>query len=122
MRYLVYEQLRTNLSIGKPVEQWLSPRVHPNYVELRALTILKERDGTYTTSYVGYFDDGDESFTDIYAFSYPDPDDPEVIKSFDSIDEALHFAMANYNASPDKFVNSGLLQDEYKDYLKTRGK
>jgi len=122
MRYLIYEQIRANLSIGKPVEQWLPPKVHPNYVELRTLTINKERDSSYTTSYIEYFDDGNDNFTDIYAFTFRNPDEPEVSNNFDSIDEALQFALGNYNATPDKFVNAGMLQDEYKDYLKTKDK
>ncbi|MBB3058087.1 hypothetical protein [Mucilaginibacter gotjawali] len=46
------EQLKDNLSIGRSVEQWLGPTIFPNYVTLRTLTIRKERDSTYTTSYV----------------------------------------------------------------------
>lgn len=116
------EQLRDNLSLGRSVEQWLGPAIFPDYVTLRTLTISKERDSTYTTSYVEYFDDGHEDFTDIDAFSYLHPDEPELLNNFDTVDEALQFVLTSYNATPDKFVNTGMLQDEYRDYLKTRDK
>jgi len=122
MRYLVYEQLGANLSIGKSIEQWLPPDIHPNYIVLRMLTISKERNSTYATSYVEYFDEGNEKFTDVYAFTFLNPDEPELLNNFNSVDEALQFVLASYNATPDKFVTQGMIQDEYKDYLKTRDK
>ena len=122
MRYLMNEQLIPNLSLGKSVEQWLSPKQYDNCIVLRWVTIEKNRDATYTTSYAEYFDDGDEDFTDVYEFSYVNPDEPEVLNTFDSVDEALHFVAATYNASSNKFVTAGMIQDEYKDYLKSRNK
>ena len=58
----------------------------------------------------------------MYAFSYLHPDEPELLNNFDSVEEALQFALTNYNAKPDKFVNPGMIEDEYRDYLKTRNK
>jgi len=120
MKYLMNEQLRANLSVGKAVEQWLSPRQHENYVALRYLTIYKERNGTYSTSYIECFDDGDENFIDIGEFSALHPDEPAVLNTFDAIGEALQFVLDTYNATMDKFVAAGMIQEEYRDYLKSR--
>jgi GH15 family glucan-1,4-alpha-glucosidase len=122
MRYLMYEQIRANLSLGKAVEQWLLPKQFDNYTALRWVTIEKNRDSTYTARYAECFDDGDENFTDVYAFSFLNPDEPEVVNNFDSIDEALQFASDTYSTRSDKFVTAGMIQDEYKDYLKSRSK
>src|ERR1700749_3204246 len=99
MKYLMNEQLRTNLSLGKSVEQWLPPKQYDNYLALRWITIDKNRDLTYTTRYSECFDDGDESFVDIGEFSPIDPDEPEELNTFDSFDKALHFVVVAYNAS-----------------------
>jgi hypothetical protein len=114
------EQLRSNLSLGKSVEQWLMPETFDTYTLLKWITIERNKDFTYSTSYTEVFDDGDENFTDIYAFSYADPDEPAVLNTFGSYDEALDFVTEAYHAALDKFVTPGMLQDEYKDYLKTR--
>ncbi|BAU52062.1 hypothetical protein [Mucilaginibacter gotjawali] len=50
------------------------------------------------------------------------PDEPELLNNFDTVDEALQFVLTAYSATLDKFVNRGMIQDEYKDYLKTRNK
>jgi hypothetical protein len=120
MRYLLPEQLRANLSLGRPVEQWLPPRLHDDYVVLRLLRIEKERNSTYATIYIECFDDGNEGFVDVYAFSSVNPDESEVVNNFDLVEGALGFAIENYHASPEKFVGAGMVEEEYKAYLKLR--
>ena len=77
MRYLTNEQLTTNLSLGKSVEQWLSFETKDDYVVLKWLRIDKEKDSTYSVSYIECFDDGDTDYIDIYSFSPVDPDERE---------------------------------------------
>ncbi|TFF35043.1 hypothetical protein [Mucilaginibacter psychrotolerans] len=121
MRYLTSEQLSANLSLGKSVEQWLAPKEEDTYVVLRWLRIDKEKDLTYTTCYIECFDEGDEQFADIYEFSPIDPDEPEVLNNFASADEAILFVKDAYAASLDKFVNAGLIQDEYRNFIMKKG-
>ena len=58
MRYLEKDQLTTNLSLGKSVEQWLSFESKEGYTILRWLRINKERDSKYTVNFTECFDDG----------------------------------------------------------------
>ena len=120
MRYLLPEQLRANLSLGKPVEQWLPPWQHDDYVVLRRVGIHKEKSTRYTTSCVECFDDGDVNFIDIYEFSPLQPGEPEVLTSFDSVDESLQFVIKTYDASAEKFMTAGMIQEGYKTYLASR--
>lgn len=110
------EQLKGNLSVGKAVEQWLSHESKEDYTVLKWLRIDKEKDSNYSVSYFECFDDGDDDFTDIYEFSSLDPDEPYVINSFNSVNEALDFAVNNYSASLERFVTDGMIQEEYVQY------
>ncbi|QQT29436.1 hypothetical protein I6I99_19090 [Sphingobacterium multivorum] len=68
--------------------------------------------------YFESFDEGNEGFMDIYAFSLVDPDKPfGVIHSFYSIADALEFAEAIYKASSNKYTSAGMIQEEYRDYM-----
>ena len=119
-RYLNEEQLKTNLSLGKVVEQWLGSKKEEDYVTLRWLSIEKERNGNYTVAFIECFDDRNSEFTDIYEFSSLDPDEPEgVLNTFVTADDALNFATSNYSASNSKYVSLGMIQEEYKKYLKS---
>ncbi|RZA00250.1 MAG: hypothetical protein EOP47_14525 [Sphingobacteriaceae bacterium] len=120
MQYLTTQQAETLLSLGKSIEQWLSSEKKDDYIILKWLRIDKEKDSTYSVSYIECFDDGDNSFTDIYEFSPLDPDEEYVIKIFGSAQEALEYAIISYSASIDKFVSAGMIQEEYKDYLRVR--
>lgn len=118
MRYLMAEQLRANLSLGRYVEQWLPPKHYDHYTIIRYISIEKNDELTYDVNYWEQYDDGNENFIDVYSFSDVDPDEPGILNTFNSIDEALNFVMANYNTLPDKFVNRGMIQEEYRDYVK----
>lgn len=117
MKYLLQEQLKTHLLLGKPIEQWLSHQKQDGYTVLKWLRIDKEKDATYSVSYIECFDEGDEGFLDIYEFASLDLDEPSIINSFDTIHEALTFATDNYQATESKFVSAGMIQEEYKNYL-----
>jgi hypothetical protein len=119
-RYLNEEQLKTNLSLGKAVEQWLGSKEEKDYTILKWLSIERKRNGKYTVAFIECFDDGSSEFTDIYEFSLLDPDEPEgIINTFITTDEALNFAESKYNASISKYVSSGMIQEDYKEYLRS---
>jgi hypothetical protein len=117
IRYLGEEQLKTNLRLGKSIEQWLSTNRVDNYSIIKWLTIEKEMDGVYNVAYIESFDEGNEDFIDIYEFSTIDPDEPHgIVNTFNSVEEALKFSIITYGASSDKFVSAGMIQEEYRDY------
>lgn len=119
-RYLIPEQLKTNLSLGKAVEQWLGHQQGDGYVILKYIAVEKERNGEYSLLYIEHIDEGNKDFLDIYDFSYINPDEPAVINAFDSIEETLDFALNTYGASPDQYVPAGMIQDDYANYLNNR--
>ena len=122
-RYLDSASLKTNLRLGKSVEQWLPHQQLPDYTVLRYIVITGQDDDAYDVAYIESFDDGDENFFDVYSFSTLDPDEPGgVVNTFESVADAIEFAVNTYQASPDKFVNQGTIQEEYLDYLKTRNR
>jgi len=116
---LTKEQLTSNLRLGKSIEQWLSYIKENDYAIINWLRIDKEKDDMYSVSYFEVFDEGSEEFIDIYEFSKLDPDEPYgIINTFNSVEESLEFATRTYGASIDKFVSGGMIQEEYRDYLR----
>ncbi|PTS93380.1 hypothetical protein DBR11_25390 [Pedobacter sp. HMWF019] len=118
MKYLDIEQLKTNLSLGKTVEQWLGHKHEEDYTVLKWLSIKKERNAEFNVAYIESFDEGSDDFIDIYEFSTLDPDELlGVINTFSTKDEALDFSVNEYGASMGKFVSQGMIQEEYALYL-----
>lgn len=118
--YLSSEQLKAALSLGKTVEQWLNIVHEEDYDVLRWLSIEKEKNGQYSVSYFEVFDEGNEDFLDVYEFSYLDPDVPCIIDYFDNYKQALTHCIEHYHCQENKFVNAGMIQEEYSNYLKTK--
>jgi len=119
MKYLMTDQLKTNLSLGRTVEQWIGHERKTNYTVLQWLIIEKENNGEYSVVFKECFDEGAENFLDIYEFSALDPDEPYgMITTFGTIADAIEFSESEYGASKDKFVNSEMIQEEYLAYLK----
>ena len=120
-RYLDEEQLKTSLRLGKSIEQWLSINNVDDYNVIKWLIIKKEKEEVYNVAYIESFDEGSQDFIDIYEFSTIDPDEPYgIINTFNSIEEALEFSIITYGASSDRFVSTGMIQEEYRDYSNFR--
>lgn len=118
MIYLQNEQLKTNLSLGRTVEQWLGYKQEDGYVVLRWISIEKESSDEYSLAYMESFDEGNEDFLDIYSFSTLDPDEPlGIVNTFSTIDEVISFSLDEYGAKIDKYVSTGMIQEEYRIYL-----
>lgn len=120
MKYLTLEQSIAALSLAKAIEQWLPHVLNKNYTMLRWLRIDKTKDRLYIVQYIECFDDGGYDFTDIYEFSPINPDEPLKMNSFESIQDALDFAVKSYHADLHRFVSAGMIQEEYKSYLINR--
>ena len=116
--YMTEEQLKSNVTLGKAVEQWLGYTKEEDYVVIKWLRIDKEKNQSYTVAYFECFDEGNSEFLDVYEFSQLDPDEPYgALNTFDSIDDALIFSTVTYNALNIKYVSAGMIQEEYRDYL-----
>lgn len=117
MIYLRNEQLRANLNLGKAVEQWLGYYEIDGEIILRWLRVYSEK-GEYNVLYIECYDQGSVDNLNIYYFTVVDPDEPYgLIDTFNTPDEAIEFSLNKYNASINKFVNNGMIQEEYRNYL-----
>jgi hypothetical protein len=116
MRYLGDLDVKMNLAAGRDVEQLLPERYEMNQLIIRYISLERNRSNGWTTRLCEVFDNGNPDFIDIYEFEAVDPDFPfgeEWI--FDSIEGAITFAKENFGAASDRYVNRGLIQDEYKE-------
>ena len=117
--YLSRLELQARVHAGKEVEQWLVYVEEGEYTVLKWLYLTKEDQYQYSVNYLESFDDGDEGWQNVAEFSLLDPD-AEQQALFDSVDEAITFAVGTYGASPDRFIPGGMLPGEYAKYW--RGK
>jgi hypothetical protein len=117
--YLSTAELEARLHLGKGAEQWLSYVQESEYAFIRWLSIDKDR-SQFTVTYFKSFDEGDEGFHDVHEFSVLDPEEAPygVTHEFNSAVEAIAFVVETYGASADKFVASGMIQDEYAKHLR----
>lgn len=113
MRYLSSYDLKVALNIGKGVEQFIGPMKREGISLLRYLWLVPE-DSDYELWVVDCEDVGSEDYVDISSFPTFDEDPPT--HSFQTLDEALSFSQKTYGALPGKWVNQGVVQDEYLDY------
>ncbi|MFD2967195.1 hypothetical protein [Sphingobacterium bambusae] len=117
-KYLNEEQIRSRLGAGRSVEQWLGFVEKDDFTILKWLSIDCVKNEGVAVVYQECVDEGGEEFLDIYEFSPIDPDEPfGVISTFSSIADALDFAVLTYNASNAKYVASGMIQEEYLNYI-----
>ena len=120
--YLTYPQLNSVLILGKPVEQWIGSSKQPDFEIITWIRIDREMNGSYSVSYFEVFDNGNLDFLDIYEFEPCEPDQPYgLTHSFPTSDQALLFCIEKYNASDDKYVYGGMVQEEYRLYLQNKG-
>lgn len=119
MRYLTLSEINTNLNLGKTVEQWLNP----TFDEIEQLNILKwieiekDNEASITLRLSEVYDEGNEENLDIYDFTFVDLDEPFEEIRFITIEEMLEYITNNLNGGINKFINSGMCQEEYKSYL-----
>lgn len=122
-RYLTDYFLRGALQKGHAVEQFLGGFIHEDGPAIRWLELRRDGSGVAVLLHEA-LDDGDMG-CDIYEFTAlnDDPDDlydPTAEHHCDSVEQALALAAKLYGASPDRFVNEGVIQDEYEDFVARR--
>ncbi len=118
MKHLTVDEAFNSLTKGIAIEQWIKDYAELNYVVIEWLRVDKEKDNSYSVAFFRCFDEGEEDFFDVYEFSQIDPNLPYgLIQNFTSAEEAISFAIINYHCYGDKFINAGLIQDEYELYL-----
>jgi hypothetical protein len=120
-RHLNEAEARAAVSRGALIEQWLGSEERDGETVLRYVRVELERSGGLRVTYHEVIDDGGADFFDVYEFTPADPDEPDGVSSFfTDIDAAFQHCTDCYQARVDRFVNAGVIQDEYADYLSSR--
>lgn len=116
MRHLSGFDVLSNLRNGRPVEQLLPRRLENDELVIRFIRIEPQRTGGGAVRLREVFDNGNRDFIDIYEFGSLDPDAPfGEVEQFQGPEAALEYALTTLSADGGRFVNSGAVQDEYKD-------
>jgi len=113
MKYLTEIEIRTLISLGKTLEMFFG-QTADNIEIMNWVSLSKRKTGQIEVSTHSVFDEGDIDNLDIYSFTPVDPDNYFETKEFSTLDEALKFLRDNYQLIDLRFVNQGLIQDEYK--------
>ena len=83
--------------------------------------MTKNIDDLIETKLFDHYDEGDLNYTDIYDFSYVDPDMNFETNTFESIDQCVEFIQTKFHINHIRFVNEGISQDEYADFIRNEG-
>jgi len=119
MKYLTDIEIRTLINSGKTLEIFLGRPADNNEI-INWISLVKNKTEQVELSTHSVFDDGDIDHLDIYSFEYVDPDQPFETKEFSTLDEALTFIRDTHELTDLRFVNQGVIQEEYKR-LKEKG-
>lgn len=117
MRYLLTTDVLGSLRRGKAVEQFLGQSVaDPGF--LRYLE-LRPSDGIIEVWVYDVEDVGSEDYLDLYDFPWLEPEGPDgPMGSFEEPQAAIAHASAQLAADPARWVNAGVAQSEYLDYIR----
>lgn len=116
MRHLNDLDVRTNLAAGREVEQLLPERHERDQRVIRYISIERPGPDCWKVRLCEVFDNGTPDFIDLYEFEAADPDLPFGDEwTFDSIERAMAFARDALGASHNRYVNRGVVQDEYRE-------
>ena len=122
MRYLQGMHLDYAISAGKTVEQFLGAFERDGDQAIRYLTIRKQGERFWLHNHEVY-DEGSEDYLDLYAFEYLEmPEDrfEPFPTEFNTMEDALRYASAEFGADSRRWVNKGVVQDEYSDFIRSR--
>lgn len=116
MRHLLTTDVQDSLRRGSSVEQFLGQAAEPGclrHVELRP------SDGLIEVWIYDVEDIGSEDYLDLYAFPWLEPDGPDgPVATFQDPQAAIIYASVHLAADPARWVNVGVAQSEYLDYIR----
>ncbi|MFI9366962.1 hypothetical protein ACIG5E_38920 [Kitasatospora sp. NPDC053057] len=122
MRHLTPAFALAALQRGKQIEQFLGAIEPDDRHGLRWVALSPSRAGI--TIYLSEVEDvGTDTFLDITEFPPLDPDEEtrgREIAVLPTPEEALHLAERELAADPRRWVNQGIVCDEYQDFRTAR--
>lgn len=113
-RYLTLQEAESSLNRGKDVEIFFGSFTHNSEQCIRWASFSKGASGVNGCLWEA-FDQGSPDYLDIYTFDTPSGEYVEPTKSVTA--ENLKAAASALKIDDLKFVNQGMVQDEYADYL-----
>ncbi|MFJ1895843.1 MULTISPECIES: hypothetical protein [unclassified Streptomyces] len=118
MRHLTPAFALGALHRGKEIEQFLGGIERDGRQGVRWIAISSSRSGT--TVYLSEVADaGTDTFHDVTEFPPLEPDEESwgrEIAVLATLEEALQVAAQELGADPDRWVNQGIVCDEYRDF------
>jgi hypothetical protein len=119
-RYLDSNEANTYLNLGRTIEVFLG-RIMEDKEVISYLTLLRKADGHIEMQLIDHYDEGNLEYTDIYDFSYVDPDMSFETINFGNLEQCKDFIRKRFHLDEIGFVNAGLCQEEYADLIKEEG-
>jgi len=117
MRYLLAIDIPATFRRGNSVEQFLG-RSPVGVGNIRHLE-LRPSDGLIEVWVYDVEDIGDQEHLDLYDFPYLEPDGPDgPVAAFPDPQAAVSYASASLAAGHARWVNAGVAQSEYLDYIR----
>jgi len=115
-RYLTLKEAESSLNRGKTVEIFLGPFTHDSKKCIRWASFSKCAPGIAGCLWEA-FDQGTIDYLDVYTFESLSGEYDEPTKSVSA--ESLKSAASALKIETLNFINQGIVQDEYADYLST---
>jgi len=113
-RYLTLLEAETSLSRGKTVEIFLGPFTCNSEKCIRWASLSKSEAGVAGNLWE-VFDQGSIGYVDVYTFDSPSGEYYEPIKSVAA--ETIKSAALELGIKDFNFINQGIVQEEYADFL-----
>jgi hypothetical protein len=113
--YLTLPEVEVALNRGKQIEQFLGGYLAHGDPAIRYAIIRREDEKIVVTVYES-LEPLHPNFYDVVEFSNVEPDTDPEDQYFDTLEDAISFLIYDRGAAVDKFVNQGMVCDEYKDY------
>lgn len=117
-RHLAPSALQSTLSREASIEAFLGGSHRDGRPTIRWISVCSHAGRVVVRCFEAY-DPRDPGFLDVYELTGVGelPDEPVEERAFSSLEEALAFVESHHGIGRDRFVNEGVVQDEYADYL-----
>jgi hypothetical protein len=126
VRHLTRDFALGALRRGKPIEQFLGPVEVDGVAGIRWVAVTPWSDGRLRVSLHTVGDPDDDSIGDLANLLSLDPVDEDYVgegRELGSVDEppdAIELAQRETGAAPDRWVNAGVVGEEYGDFVRAR--
>lgn len=116
MRYLGERDVLATLKRDKSIEQFLGPT--PGYAGYLRHIELRPGPQGFEVWVFDVEDVGSADYLDIYSFPYLEPYGPEApLATFPEAMQAVEHASTQLSAALSRWVNQGVAQSEYEDFI-----